>query len=128
MAWQHTAALFDQSHHMVNLWVSGPDALQLFTDTGINSTATFPVNSAKQFVPVSPEGGVIGDGILFRLDDEEFVFVGRAPSPTGSPSRGARATTSTSATTTDRPRAPTASRSTVTCGASRSRARLPGRH
>jgi vanillate/3-O-methylgallate O-demethylase len=62
-----------------NLWVSGPDALRLFTDTGINSTANFPVNSAKQFVPVSPEGGVIGDGILFHLAEEEFVFVGRAP-------------------------------------------------
>ena len=79
IAWQNTAVLFDQSHHMVNLWVSGPDALKLFTDTGINSTASFPVDSAKQFVPVSPEGGVIGDGILFRLDDEKFVFVGRAP-------------------------------------------------
>jgi vanillate/3-O-methylgallate O-demethylase len=79
IAWQTTAVLFDQSHHMVNLWVSGPDALKLFTDTGINSTATFPVDSAKQFVPVSPEGGVIGDGILFRLAEEEFVFVGRAP-------------------------------------------------
>ncbi|MBA2810938.1 aminomethyl transferase family protein [Streptomyces sp. KM273126] len=78
-AWQKTAVLFDQSHHMVNLWVSGPDALKLFTDTGINSTAKFPVDSAKQFVPVSPEGGVIGDGILFRLAEEEFVFVGRAP-------------------------------------------------
>ncbi|MGW6034915.1 vanillate/3-O-methylgallate O-demethylase [Gordonia terrae] len=79
IAWQNTAVLFDQSHHMVNLWVSGPDALKLFTDTGINSTAKFPVDSAKQFVPVSPEGGVIGDGILFRLAEEEFVFVGRAP-------------------------------------------------
>ncbi|MBL1098376.1 aminomethyl transferase family protein [Streptomyces sp. 205] len=79
IAWQKTAVLFDQSHHMVNLWVSGPDALRLFTDTGINSTAKFPVDSAKQFVPVSPEGGVIGDGILFRLAEEEFVFVGRAP-------------------------------------------------
>jgi vanillate/3-O-methylgallate O-demethylase len=37
------------------------------------------VDTAKQFVPVSPEGGVIGDGILFRLAEEEFVFVGRAP-------------------------------------------------
>jgi vanillate/3-O-methylgallate O-demethylase len=34
---------------------------------------------AKQFVPVGPEGGVIGDGILFHLDEEEYVFVGRAP-------------------------------------------------
>jgi vanillate/3-O-methylgallate O-demethylase len=78
-AWQKTAVLFDQSHHMANLWISGPDALKLFTDTGVNSTAKFPVNSAKQFVPVAPNGGVIGDGILFRLDEEEFVFVGRAP-------------------------------------------------
>jgi vanillate/3-O-methylgallate O-demethylase len=79
IAWQKTAVLFDQTHHMVNLWVSGPDALKLFTDTGINSTATFPVDSAKQFVPVSPEGGVIGDGILFRLAESELVFVGRTP-------------------------------------------------
>jgi vanillate/3-O-methylgallate O-demethylase len=79
IAWREAAVLFDQTHHMVNLFVSGPDALRLFSDTGINSTAKFPVNSAKQFVPVSPEGGVIGDGILFRLAEEEFVFVGRAP-------------------------------------------------
>ncbi|NKQ51408.1 aminomethyl transferase family protein [Amycolatopsis sp. K13G38] len=79
IAWRETAVLFDQTHHMVNLWVSGPDALKLLSDNGINSMARFPVDSAKQFVPVSPEGGVIGDGILFRLGEEEFVFVGRAP-------------------------------------------------
>ncbi len=78
-AWQQTAVLFDQSHHMTNLWVSGADALKLFTDTGINSTATFAVDSAKQFVPVAPNGGVIGDGILFRLAEDRFVYVGRAP-------------------------------------------------
>ncbi|WP_433559336.1 vanillate/3-O-methylgallate O-demethylase [Pseudonocardia xinjiangensis] len=79
IAWHETAVLYDQTHHMFNLWMSGPDALRLVTDTGVNSTANFPVDSAKQFVPVSPEGGVIGDGILFRLAKEEFVFVGRAP-------------------------------------------------
>jgi vanillate/3-O-methylgallate O-demethylase len=78
-SWRDTAVLFDQSHHMVNLFVSGRDALKLLSDTGINSMAKFPVDSAKQFVPVSPEGGVIGDGILFRLAEDEFVFVGRAP-------------------------------------------------
>ncbi|WP_037068910.1 vanillate/3-O-methylgallate O-demethylase [Pseudonocardia acaciae] len=79
IAWREAAVLFDQTHHMVNLFVSGPDALRLLSETGVNSMARFPVNSAKQFVPVSPEGGVIGDGILFRLAEEEFVFVGRAP-------------------------------------------------
>ncbi|GHE80268.1 glycine cleavage system protein T [Amycolatopsis deserti] len=78
-AWRETAVLFDQSHHMVNLFISGPDALKLISDTGINSVAKFEVNTAKQFVPVSPEGGVIGDGILFREAEEEFTFVGRAP-------------------------------------------------
>ncbi|KXX62970.1 vanillate/3-O-methylgallate O-demethylase [Rhodococcus sp. LB1] len=78
-AWSETAVLFDQSHHMVNLFISGPDALKLISDTGINSVAKFEVNTAKQFVPVSPEGGVIGDGILFREAEEEFTFVGRAP-------------------------------------------------
>ncbi|MBV9604978.1 MAG: aminomethyltransferase family protein [Solirubrobacterales bacterium] len=34
---------------------------------------------AKQFVPCTPAGRVIGDGILFHLDEEEFVWVGRNP-------------------------------------------------
>ena len=79
IAWRESAVLYDQTHHMINLFISGPDALRLLADTGVNSMANFPVDTAKQFVPVSPEGGVIGDGILFHLADEEFVFVGRAP-------------------------------------------------
>src|SRR6202042_2933400 len=79
IAWRETAVLYDQSHHMHNIFISGPDALKLLTDTGINSTAKFPVDTAKQFVPVSPDGGVIGDGILFHDSEEEFTFVGRAP-------------------------------------------------
>jgi len=78
-AWQHSAVLFDQSHHMVNLFLRGPGAIKLISDTGINSVENFPVDMAKQFVPCTPAGNVIGDGILFHLDDEEFVWVGRAP-------------------------------------------------
>ena len=78
-AWRETAVLFDQTHHMANLFLRGPGAVQLISDTGINSVANFPVNMAKQFVPTTPAGHVIGDGILFHLDDEEFVWVGRAP-------------------------------------------------
>src|SRR5262249_55664928 len=61
IAWRETAVLYDQSHHMHNIFVSGPDALQLISDTGINSTAKFPVDSAKQFVPVSPHAAVFAD-------------------------------------------------------------------
>jgi vanillate/3-O-methylgallate O-demethylase len=78
-AWRETAVLYDQSHHMVNFFFKGPDALKLVSETGINSVANFPVNMAKQFVPCTPAGYVIGDGILFHLDEDEFVWVGRNP-------------------------------------------------
>src|SRR5712692_3095747 len=79
-AWRETAVLFDQSHHMVEQYVEGPDALKLFSHLAINSFAKFPVNKAKQFVPCSYDGHVIGDGILFHLEENSLVFVGRAPS------------------------------------------------
>jgi len=78
-AWQHGAVLFDQSHHMFDLYINGPDALKLLSDTMVNSPAGFEVNKAKQYVPTTPYGHVIGDGIIFRLAEEEFVYVGRAP-------------------------------------------------
>ena len=78
-SWRETAVLFDQSHHMVNFFMSGPDALKLLSDTGINSFANFPLNTAKQFVPTASNGGVIGDGILFHEGEDEYVYVGRAP-------------------------------------------------
>src|SRR6202161_384708 len=79
IALRETAGLYDPSHLMHNIFISSPDAQKLISDTGINSTAKFSVDMAKQFVPVSPEGGVIGDGILFRESEEEFTFVGRGP-------------------------------------------------
>jgi vanillate/3-O-methylgallate O-demethylase len=78
-AWRETAVLYDQTHHMVNFFMSGPGALKLLSDTGINSFANFPVDTAKQFVPTASNGGVIGDGILFHEAENEYVYVGRNP-------------------------------------------------
>ena len=78
-AWRDAAVLYDQSHHMVNFFVTGPDALKLLQETGINGFANFPVDTAKQFVPTASNGGVIGDGILFHEGEDEYVYVGRAP-------------------------------------------------
>lgn len=78
-AWRETAVLFDQSHHMVNLLISGRDALRLISETGVNSVARFPVDKAKQLVAVTPGGHVIGDSVLFRLAEDRFASVGRAP-------------------------------------------------
>ncbi len=78
-SWRETAALYDQSHHMANLYIEGPDALKLLSKLGTNSFEKFPVNRAKQFAPCSYDGYVIGDGILFHLEENRYVFVGRAP-------------------------------------------------
>jgi vanillate/3-O-methylgallate O-demethylase len=79
-AWRDSVVLFDQSHHMAEFTVKGPDALKLMSYCTINSFANFTPNKAKQMVPCSYDGYVIGDGILFYLDKDELVFVGRAPS------------------------------------------------
>jgi vanillate/3-O-methylgallate O-demethylase len=78
-AWRETAVLFDQSHHMANIYVEGPDALKMLSHLATNSFAKFPVNRAKQFAPCSYDGFIIGDGILFHLEENRLVFVGRAP-------------------------------------------------
>ena len=78
-AWRETAVLFDQSHHMANIYVEGGDALRMLSHLATNSFAKFPVNRAKQFAPCSYDGFIIGDGILFHLEENRLVFVGRAP-------------------------------------------------
>jgi vanillate/3-O-methylgallate O-demethylase len=78
-AWAQTCVLFDQSHHMVNLFVRGKDALKLLSYLSTNSFKNFAVNKAKQFAPVTHYGHVIGDGILFYLAENELVYVGRNP-------------------------------------------------
>ena len=78
-AWRETCALFDQSHHMTDLYVGGPDALKLFSDLGVNTFKNFRVNQAKQFVACNHDGYVIGDAILFYLDENKFNLVGRPP-------------------------------------------------
>jgi vanillate/3-O-methylgallate O-demethylase len=77
VAWQETCALFDQSHHMTELYVEGPDTIKLFSDLGVNTFGNFAVNKAKQFVTCNPDGYVIGDGILFYLEETKVVLVGR---------------------------------------------------
>jgi vanillate/3-O-methylgallate O-demethylase len=79
-AWRNAAVLFDQTHHMVDLFIEGPDALKLIERLAINSMKGFVPNKAKQFVACSYSGHVIGDAILFYLAENSFVLVGRAPS------------------------------------------------
>jgi vanillate/3-O-methylgallate O-demethylase len=77
VAWLETCALFDQSHHMTDLYIEGPDVIRLLSDTGINTMSNAAVDKAKQFVAVNYDGYVIGDAILFFLDENKVSLVGR---------------------------------------------------
>ncbi|MBL6638513.1 MAG: aminomethyl transferase family protein [Planktomarina sp.] len=78
-AWRKSAVLFDQTHHMDELIVEGPDAEAFLAYVGINAFGNFNLKRAKHFVPVTPAGHVIGDMIIFRERMDKFILVGRAP-------------------------------------------------
>ncbi|MFJ2755465.1 hypothetical protein ACIO3S_07710 [Nocardioides sp. NPDC087217] len=74
--WRESAIFFDQSFHMSDVYFRGPDAKRLLSEVGVNSFRTFGRDKAKQFVATNPRGHVIGDAILFGLDEEEYALVG----------------------------------------------------
>jgi glycine cleavage system aminomethyltransferase T len=76
-AWQQTCVLFNQSYHMTDMYVHGPDALKLLSYLGVNSFNGFEPDRAKQFVSCNYDGYVIGDVILFYLEKDLFNLVGR---------------------------------------------------
>jgi len=68
-AWRESAILFDQSHHMPELFVKGPDALRLLSSIGVNSLANLDPTRAKQFIGCTASGQLIGDCILYDHGD-----------------------------------------------------------
>jgi len=104
-SWQETCCLSDLSHHQKDLYVEGPDALSVFADLGVNDFDDFQPGQAKQFVAANPDGDLIGDAILFYLDDRRLKLRGTPVAPTGSSTTSRRGRTTprrrpTSATTT----------------------------
>jgi syringate O-demethylase len=78
-AWRESCILFNQSYHMTDMYVEGPDAPKLLERLGVNTFKNFGPNKAKQYVPVNYDGFVIGDVILFHLEQNRFNLVGRPP-------------------------------------------------
>lgn len=74
-SWRETAVLFDQSHHMPELFVRGPDAFRMLNKLGINSFAGFVPGKAKQFVGCNASGQMIGECILYYHGENDFELV-----------------------------------------------------
>lgn len=78
-AWVDTAVLFNQSWHMNDLFISGPDAIRLLSETSANSYKSFRAGRAKQYLALAEDGYVIGDAIVFGLSEDLFAVVNGAP-------------------------------------------------
>lgn len=79
LSWKTGCYLGDWSF-LMDLEISGPDALRLFSDHTINSYASFPVGKAKHAVFCSSTGKVIVEGVLMRMADDVFrIQSGPAP-------------------------------------------------
>lgn len=76
MSWKEDCYIGDWSF----LWerrFKGRDVLKLFSDISVNSFAKFDVGQSKHVIHTNKDGKVIHEGILSRLDTEEFMLFGR---------------------------------------------------
>jgi vanillate/3-O-methylgallate O-demethylase len=75
-SWKETCYIGDWSF----LWerrFKGRDLLKLFSDISVNSFAKFDIGQSKHVIHCNKDGKVIHEGILSRLDREEFMLFGR---------------------------------------------------
>ena len=76
-AWRRGAVLFDQSFHMTDLYVEGPDTRKLCEYLTVNSMANWRRDIAKQFVLCNEDGYVVGDAIIFVLEEDKANIVNK---------------------------------------------------
>ena len=77
-AWRETVLLFDQSYHMPETTLRGPDAQRLLSYLGINSFAKFGPLRAKQYFCCNHQGQLIGETVLQLLEDGVWKLISGA--------------------------------------------------
>lgn len=76
--WRTTSTLFDQSHHMTDVYLEGPDVDRLLMATSTNTFKNWGDNKAKHLVVCTHEGQMIGTCVLFGLGKNLVSLVGPA--------------------------------------------------
>lgn len=76
-SWRETVGLLDQSLHMTDLYLQGPDTIRLLSEVGVNSFTNYGRDKGKQIVCCNYDGYLIGDMILFGLENDKVNIVGR---------------------------------------------------
>ena len=75
-SWKESVALLEQSYHMFELHVRGPQAIEFLAAFSVNNYDRFPTLKGKQIVLAAPDGNFLADAIIFRESDDFFRIVG----------------------------------------------------
>ena len=69
-----SSGLFDVSH-MGRIWVTGPHAAGLLDWVTTANVPALAINVARYTLICTDEGGILDDGIIYRLDQEEYLLI-----------------------------------------------------
>src|SRR5258708_37848062 len=73
MAWKD-ARLIGGWSPLGKLRVRGRDALKFFSAIAVNSFSKFDVGQAKHIILCNRAGKIMGEGVLMKLADEDYLF------------------------------------------------------
>lgn len=75
LSWKPTCYIGDWSF-LPQTRFRGPGVPELFSGISVNCFRRFPVGASKHVVQTNTHGHVMNEGILTRLDEEDYVFHG----------------------------------------------------
>ncbi|MBW8639891.1 aminomethyl transferase family protein [Hoeflea sp. WL0058] len=73
-AWKESVALLEQTYHMTEMRLRGPDVMAFLSELGTNRFDTFAPMRGKQVIMTGPDGKMISDAVVFR-EEEDFLRV-----------------------------------------------------
>ena len=79
LAWKESCYLHGHLNPSPTYRIKGPEALNFFTDTCVNSFAKFPIGTGKHGIMCNEKGLVMMDGVLLRLGENDFITYWMAP-------------------------------------------------
>ena len=77
LSYHETAYLGDWSA-LTKFRVKGPEALRFLTAYTTNDLSKFNVGQIKHAIQTNEDGKVVGEGILYRVSDDEYRYSGGA--------------------------------------------------
>lgn len=75
LSFHETAYLGDWSS-LTKFWIKGPDALRFLAKYSANNLAKFNAGQIKHAIQTDENGKVAGEGILYKISDEEYQYSG----------------------------------------------------